>query len=134
MTELGIHRSSAHYSQGHWAPAYDEKYYNNLPLHCMIFRVTMSDTAAIYKVWSADVKGLMGSGMTPDDARTDFWIHVTERIFNRIGGIYLLSEAPDTNVIHAAIETIKRDHKGGAVDVFADFVEIVIQPTTISRC
>lgn len=138
-----IHRSSVHYGQNHWPDAYDEKYYNNLPLHCTVFRVVFGGDAPapapapapIYKVWSADVKGLMGSGATIDDAKTDFWVCVSERIFNRIGGIYLLSEPPLPAAIQGAMATIRRDHKDAtAIDIVSDFEQIVIQASNIARC
>lgn len=128
-----MYASATDHTTDHWEQAYDEKYYNNLGIiyFTAVVKAADSPPQCIYKIWSPDVKNLMGSGNTVDEAKTDFWFHIMNRIYNREGGIYLSNSNMKIYNPSQQINRIKRDYKECDVELcpIDEDAFILIQPT-----
>lgn len=127
-------KSAMNNSPQHWETAYDEKYYNNLGLTCFIAVVTAASSASsTYYIWSPDVTDLICSGTTIDEAKTDFWFHIMDRIYNRSGGIYLINSDLKKYDPTRILATIKRNNKECAVTLLPDTVVVLLLPNILPR-
>jgi hypothetical protein len=110
-------KSALNVSSGFWIQSYDDKYYNNLILGVSILKIpaSSSDSDDVYKIWSCDVTDLVCEGETLNAAKEQFVFNVIERIFNRQGGIYLISSADDikyqTKIDNQFLELINKSRQ-----------------------
>lgn len=90
---INIFHSASEYNSFHYEGGYEVDYYKNVSIYAISLQKykTLNKTELEFITCSGDVKNIIGYGKTAQESKDDFIQKIYNNIYNKIGGIYLLS-------------------------------------------